>query len=242
MPRSFRSTVVVALAAALAPLARALHAEPRYAANISGNSTRNYKFGAIYFGDWHVDPVMSALHGPDWTEFEVVTHALPRYEGHQQPNLPKEDPGFGKRAPEDVPANMEIKIQAAKAAGVDYFLFDWCVRETRAPTTQTQGRPCSCPPLLAMFRIARSHTLLVAASVLGCPHQPNTLLVHTAGWMRWVGGTGTSCGCFVLSEIAAGTAAWMGGLGGWMGGWVGGWWVGGWVGSARTHVRTCVRA
>ena len=92
------------------------------------NQSRHYKFGAIYFGDWHVDPVMSALHGPNWTEFNVVTHATPRYEGHLQPNIPLDNiTGFGPSSPENVPANMEVKISTAKKAGVDFFLFDWFV-------------------------------------------------------------------------------------------------------------------
>lgn len=46
---------------------------------------------AIYFGDWHVNDDMSSLHGPNWTEWELVVNAKPRWEGHHQPNLPKED-------------------------------------------------------------------------------------------------------------------------------------------------------
>jgi hypothetical protein len=48
---------------------------------------------AIYFGDWHVDPQMSALHGPNWTEWQLPIHAQPRYPGHLQPNLPLEQVG-----------------------------------------------------------------------------------------------------------------------------------------------------
>ena len=94
-------------------------------ANSSSNSSRHYKFGAIYFGDWHVDPVMSSLHGPNWTEWSLVTHAQPRYEGHLQPNIPLDTPGFGPKYPENIAANMALKIDKAKDAGVDYFMFDW---------------------------------------------------------------------------------------------------------------------
>ena len=89
-------------------------------------NTRPYKFGATYFGDWHVDPVMQALHGPNWTEWNLVVHATPRYEGHLQPNLPLDNiTGFGPSSPENVPANMQVKIDTAKKAGVDFFMFDW---------------------------------------------------------------------------------------------------------------------
>ena len=43
---------------------------------------------AIYFGDWHVNPQMSAVHGPNWTEYQLPIHAGPRFPGHLQPNIP----------------------------------------------------------------------------------------------------------------------------------------------------------
>jgi hypothetical protein len=96
---------------------------------LGGNNTRPYKYGAIYFGDWHVDPVMEALHGTNWTEWNLVVKATPRFPNHLQPNLPLDNvTGFGPSHPENVPANMEVKIDAATKAGFDFFLFDWCVR------------------------------------------------------------------------------------------------------------------
>eukprot|EP00041_Stephanoeca_diplocostata_P023715 m.588374 g.588374 ORF g.588374 m.588374 type:complete len:456 (-) comp22364_c0_seq1:806-2173(-) len=81
---------------------------------------------AIYFGDWHVNDDMSKLHGPNWTEWELVVNAKPRWEGHHQPNIPKEDmPGFGTHAREDTIEGMTAKVNAAQAHGVDGFLFDW---------------------------------------------------------------------------------------------------------------------
>ena len=52
-----------------------------------------YDVGAIYFGDWHVNEDMAAVHGPGWTEWELVVNAKPRYANHSQPNLPLETPG-----------------------------------------------------------------------------------------------------------------------------------------------------
>ena len=82
---------------------------------------------AIFFGDWHVDPQMSAIHGENWTEFQLPIHATPRYPGHLQPNLPMEDAarGFGLTANEADPAVMAKKIDAAADNGVGMFLFDW---------------------------------------------------------------------------------------------------------------------
>ena len=83
--------------------------------------------GAIYFGDWHVDPQMSALHGANWTEWEVPVSATPRFEGHDQPHLPLEDPksGMGRGASENDPLVMAKKIDAAVESGIGMFLFDW---------------------------------------------------------------------------------------------------------------------
>ena len=75
---------------------------------------------AFYFGDWHVDPQMSALHGAGWTEFDIVPHARPRFPGHLQPNIPLEDAarGFGVNVSEALPEVMAKKIEAATSHGV----------------------------------------------------------------------------------------------------------------------------
>ena len=51
--------------------------------------------GAIYFGDWAPDPWMEAVHGANWTEWQLPINAQPRYPGHHQPNLPLETKGWG---------------------------------------------------------------------------------------------------------------------------------------------------
>jgi hypothetical protein len=83
--------------------------------------------GAIYFGDWHVDPQMSAVHYPNWTEMDIVLRATPRFPGHLQPNVPLEDPdhGFGVNVSEADASVMEKKIDSAVEHGVGMFLFDW---------------------------------------------------------------------------------------------------------------------
>ena len=84
-----------------------------------GNASQDFDVGAIYFGDWHVDPIMSLLHGPNWTEFNLVTHATPRWEGHLQPNVPSNAAGWGPVHPENDPANMAVRIDAAADHGID---------------------------------------------------------------------------------------------------------------------------
>jgi hypothetical protein len=85
----------------------------------------SYDVGAIYFGDWHLDPYQQQRHGQKWTEWELVVNALPRWKGHVQPNLPYSAPGWGPMYPEDDPQNMQVKIDAALSHGIDFFLFDW---------------------------------------------------------------------------------------------------------------------
>jgi hypothetical protein len=73
-----------------------------------------------YFPNYHVDPRNEALHGPGWTEWELVKHAAPRWPGHAQPRVP----AWGYTDEAD-PAQMAQKIDAAADHGIGAFLFDW---------------------------------------------------------------------------------------------------------------------
>ena len=79
-----------------------------------------HQIGCYYFPNYHVDPRNEKLHGPGWTEWELVRHATPRFAGHQQPKFPLW--GYGM---EDDPAVMARKIEAAADHGIDFFIFDW---------------------------------------------------------------------------------------------------------------------
>ena len=58
--------------------------------------------------------------GQDWSEWELVKAARPRFPGHHQPNVP-----LWGYADESDPKVMEQKIAAAADHGVDAFIFDW---------------------------------------------------------------------------------------------------------------------
>ena len=73
-----------------------------------------------YFPNWHSDPRIEALHGKGWTEWRVAQYATPRFPGHIQPKVPL----WGYQD-ESKPEVMEQKISAAKAYGIDAFIFDW---------------------------------------------------------------------------------------------------------------------
>ncbi|MET0887360.1 MAG: glycoside hydrolase family 99-like domain-containing protein [Mycetocola sp.] len=75
---------------------------------------------AYFFPGYHADPSTSRWHGNDWTEWELVRDARPRYPGHRQPRVPawgyfdEADPLWAMR-----------QAQEAKAAGIGAFIFDW---------------------------------------------------------------------------------------------------------------------
>jgi hypothetical protein len=78
------------------------------------------RVGCYYFPNYHVDPRNEKVHGPGWTEWQLVRHATSRFPGHQQPKVP----AWGYED-ESKPAVMEKKIDAAVDHGIDHFLFDW---------------------------------------------------------------------------------------------------------------------
>lgn len=82
---------------------------------------KNPAVGCYYFPNYHPgDERNTQYHGPGWSEWEVVKHALPRFEGHRQPKKP-----LWGYCDESDPAVMAEKIDAAADHGIDYFLFDY---------------------------------------------------------------------------------------------------------------------
>jgi len=81
---------------------------------------KKYQVGAYYFPNYHIDPRNEMVHGPGWSEWELVKHSTPRFPCHQQPNVPL----WGYLDEAD-PKVMERKLAAAAEHGVDYLIFDW---------------------------------------------------------------------------------------------------------------------
>ena len=76
---------------------------------------------SYYFGNYHPgDPRNAKAKGQDWSEWELVKNAKPRFPGHQQPNVP----AWGY-TDESKPEVMAQKIAAAADHGISAFLFDW---------------------------------------------------------------------------------------------------------------------
>jgi hypothetical protein len=80
----------------------------------------DFAVACYYFPNYHLDPRNEALHGPGWSEWELVKRAEPRFPGHRQPRAPL----WGYTDEAD-PAAMAVKIDAAADHGIDAFLFDW---------------------------------------------------------------------------------------------------------------------
>ncbi len=88
---------------------------------------KGYQTAVYYFPNWHVDEANERKHGKGWTEWELLKHATPRFENHQQPKVPL----WGYEDEAD-PSVMEKKIDAAADHAVDCFLFDWYWFENRS--------------------------------------------------------------------------------------------------------------
>ncbi len=84
------------------------------------NSRGDYTVVCFYFPNYHVDARNEKVHGNNWTEWELVKKATPRFEGHQQPKVP-----LWGYVDEADPKVMEMKIDTAADYGIDVFLFDW---------------------------------------------------------------------------------------------------------------------
>jgi len=86
----------------------------------SAAASSDIRVGCYYFPNYHADPRNGKVHGPGWTEWQLVRHATPRFPGHQQPKVPL----WGYEDEAD-PGVMEKKIDAAADHGIDHFIFDW---------------------------------------------------------------------------------------------------------------------
>jgi hypothetical protein len=76
---------------------------------------------SYYFGNYHPgDPRNTVQKGPNWSEWELVKAAKPRFPGHHQSNVP-----LWGYTDESDPAVMARKIDAAADHGIDAFIFDW---------------------------------------------------------------------------------------------------------------------
>jgi hypothetical protein len=80
---------------------------------------------AYYFANYHTNDARNIkTKGKEWSEWELVKAAQPRFPGHHQPNVP----AWGYTDEKD-PKVMARKIEAAFNHGIDCFIFDWYMYE-----------------------------------------------------------------------------------------------------------------
>jgi hypothetical protein len=91
------------------------------AAPSPGESGPPITVACYYFGNYHPgDPRNVKSKGRDWSEWELVKAARPRFPGHRQPNVP-----LWGYTDESDPRVMAQKIAAAADHGIGAFIFDW---------------------------------------------------------------------------------------------------------------------
>lgn len=127
---------------------------------------RHYKTYAWYFPNWHPTPLNDRWHGKDWTEWECVKYARPRFEGHQQPRIPL----WGYEDESD-PKVMEKKIKTAREYGLDGFIFDFYWFKDLGP----YRRDC-----LDKGFLGASNNEDMEFSIMWCNHDP--IYVHPASY------------------------------------------------------------
>lgn len=93
-----------------------------------GKKADDITVACYYFPNYHTrdttDLRISRQHFENWSEWELVKAATPRFEGHDQPKIPV----WGYTDEKD-PKVMEQKIHAAATYGIDVFIFDWYTYE-----------------------------------------------------------------------------------------------------------------
>ena len=85
-----------------------------------GSNLGSCQVAAYYFANFHQDERNIKVHGPNWTEWNLVKAATPRFPGHRQPRIPL----WGYEDEAD-PRVFEKKIAAASANKINAFIFDW---------------------------------------------------------------------------------------------------------------------
>jgi len=82
---------------------------------------KTFTVACYYFPNYHTGDTRNVkAKGANWSEWELVKAARPRFEGHQQPKVPL----WGYSDERD-PQVMAQKIDAAADNAVDAFIFDW---------------------------------------------------------------------------------------------------------------------
>lgn len=82
---------------------------------------KKYDISAFYFPNFHRGDKHNVLwHGKNWSEWELVKKATPRFEGHDMPKVPL----WGYEDESEITV-MKKKILTAEKYGITNLIFDW---------------------------------------------------------------------------------------------------------------------
>jgi hypothetical protein len=99
----------------------ALAAAAFIAAANAAETNQPITVASYYFGNYHPGDARNIKNkGTNWSEWELVKNARPRFPGHHQPNVP-----LWGYTDESKPEVMAQKIAAAADHGINAFIFDW---------------------------------------------------------------------------------------------------------------------
>jgi hypothetical protein len=91
----------------------------------------DYQVAVYYFPNYHPDTINARWHGKQWTEWELVKAAKPRFKGHEQPKIPSW--GYFNEAD---PHWAAKEIDIAADNGIDCFIYDWYWYSNTGPYLQ----------------------------------------------------------------------------------------------------------
>ena len=81
---------------------------------------RNITVAAFVYDPWTPASQVFSQHGPNWTEWELVRRAEPRFPGHLQPKVP-----LWGEIDTSLPSTWDLLNTAAMTAGIEVYLWDW---------------------------------------------------------------------------------------------------------------------
>lgn len=79
-----------------------------------------YEIACYYWSNWHRSPENDRLIEKNWTEWEYLKAAIPRFVGHKQPKKP-----LWGYLDDSLPETVTLQIDAAADHSITSFLFDW---------------------------------------------------------------------------------------------------------------------
>jgi hypothetical protein len=81
---------------------------------------QNITVAAFVYDPWTPEPTVFGSHGPNWTEWELVRRATPRFPGHLQPHVP-----LWGEIDTGLPETWAFLNAQALSHGIEVYLWDF---------------------------------------------------------------------------------------------------------------------